>query len=139
MPVLLGQALAVYAARMRAALADAGYDDVPDSGIYIISGLARRRGGRPLGQLVAELGVSKQAASQLVDLLVVRGYLSREPDQVDRRRLTIALTERGRAAARVVGSARHAIDAALTVAVGAQEFERTRRTLAAITEIATTR
>ena len=45
-----------------------------------------------------ELGVSKQAAGQLVDTLVLRGYLERSVDPEDRRRLTLTLTERGMAA-----------------------------------------
>ena len=135
MPVLLRQAHAVYGARMRAALADAGYDDIPENGLYVVGGLARQKGGRPLGELISELGMSKQAAGQLVDALVVRGYLKREPDSEDRRRLTIALTERGRAAARTVGSARDAVDTALIARVGAKEADRTRRTLSALIDI----
>jgi Mn-dependent DtxR family transcriptional regulator len=45
-------------------------------------------------QLVRELGVGKQTASQLVDALVLRGYLTREPDS------GVTATERGRAAVR---------------------------------------
>lgn len=135
MPVLLRHAHGVYGARMRAALAEAGFDDIPENGLYVVGGLARQKSGRPLGELIAELGMSKQAAGQLVDALVVRGYLKREPDPDDRRRLTITLTERGRAAARTVGAARDAVDAALIARVGAKEAERTRRTLSALIDI----
>jgi hypothetical protein len=45
--------------------------------------------------------VTKQAASQLIDTLVLRGYLDRAVDPEDRRRMTIMLTGRGRAAAAV--------------------------------------
>jgi DNA-binding MarR family transcriptional regulator len=135
MPVLLRHAHAVYGARMRDALAEASYDDIPENGLYVVGGLARQKGGRPLSELISELGMSKQAAGQLVDALVVRGYLKREPDPADRRRLTITLTDRGRAAARTIGAARDAVDAALTARVGAKEAERTRRTLAALIAI----
>ncbi len=48
-------------------------------------------------ELAAHLGVSKQAAAQLVDHLVERGYLHREPDPTDRRARLLVLSERGRA------------------------------------------
>jgi DNA-binding MarR family transcriptional regulator len=51
-----------------------------------------------LRQLIEELQLSKQAVGQLVDVLVTRGYVKREVDSEDRRRLTVGLTERGRAA-----------------------------------------
>jgi DNA-binding MarR family transcriptional regulator len=130
MPNLLRHAHARYGTMIRAALAADGYDDIPENGLYVIGGLARQRGGRPLGQLIIELGMSKQAAGQLVDALVVRGYLARHPDADDRRKLTLTLTERGKAAARVTGRARDAIDAELAARAGERDVERTRRTLA---------
>jgi DNA-binding MarR family transcriptional regulator len=136
MPNLLRHAHAKYGAAIRAALGDAGYDDVPENGLYVIGGLARQRGHRPLGELIAELGMSKQAAGQLVDTLVIRGYLTREHDADDRRRLTVALTERGRAAARVAGSARNALDATLVSRVGEKDVERMKHTLAILIGLA---
>ena len=135
LPALLRHARAVYGAAMRQALAEAGYDDIPKNGLYVIGGLALGAGGVPLSQLIRELGVSKQSAGQLVDTLVLRGYLAREVDSEDRRRLTITLTERGEAAASVQAAARARIDAALAAVVDAQDLRRTRRTLAALIEI----
>src|SRR5512146_715504 len=99
MPALLRHARNTYGSAMRRALAASGYDDIPKNGLYVIGGLALGAGGVPLGQLVKELGISKQAAGQLVDALVVRGYLTRTADEADRRKLTVMLTERGVAAA----------------------------------------
>ena len=48
------------------------------------------------------LGVTKQAASQLLDTLVLRGFLVRDINPEDRRRMTIDLTERGHAAAAAI-------------------------------------
>src|ERR1700722_13417385 len=101
MPALLRHARVTYGISMRAALAAAGYDDIPGNGLYVIGGLAIEAGAVPLTELIRHLRVSKQAAGQLVDTLVVRGYLERAPDAHDRRRLTVTLTERGRAAAKV--------------------------------------
>lgn len=134
-PALLRHARTTYGGAMRRALAAAGYDDIPGNGLYVIGGLALGPEGVPLGQLVRGLGVSKQSAGQLVDTLVLRGYLARTVDDEDRRKLTVALTERGRAAAAVQAAARDRIDAELIAVVGAEDVGRTRRTLAALIEI----
>ena len=120
---------------MRRALAEAGYDDIPGNGLYLIGGLALEREDIPLGQLIKELRVSKQAAGQLVDTLVTRGYLDRAADKVDRRKLTVTLTERGRAAAATQAAAREKVDAELLAAVGQEDVSRTRRTLAVLCDI----
>ena len=44
-------------------------------------------------QMIRGLGVTKQAASQLIDVLVLRWYLTREVNVEDRRRMTIELTD----------------------------------------------
>ncbi|HWD94510.1 MAG TPA: MarR family transcriptional regulator [Verrucomicrobiae bacterium] len=132
MPALLGHARATYGRTMRQALAEAGYDDIPKNGLYVIGGLALGAGGVPLGQLVKELGVSKQGAGQLVDTLVLRGYLERTVNAEDRRKLTVTLTERGRAAAAVQAGVREKIDAELLARVGQDDVSRTRRTLAVL-------
>ena len=82
-----------------------------------------------------ELGITKQGAGQLVDALVMRGYLSRTPLESDRRQLTIALTERGRAAAEVQRQARERIDAELTTKIGTEDLRATRRTLGTLIDM----
>jgi DNA-binding MarR family transcriptional regulator len=131
-PALLRHARTTYGTAMRRALMAAGYDDIPANGLYIIGGLVMGPDGVQLGQLIQELGVSKQAAGQLVDTLVLRGYLERTVDAEDRRRLTVTLTERGRAAAAIQVKARERIDAALIAQVGEDDVRSTRRTLAAL-------
>src|SRR3954466_11031173 len=98
-PALLRHARDTYGKAMRAALAREGYDDIPANGLYVIGGLGMDDGGVPIRQLVSQLRISKQAAGQLVDTLVLRGYINRDPDEKDRRQLIVTLTERGRAAA----------------------------------------
>jgi len=135
LPVLLRHARAAYGAAMRKALAEAGYDDIPGNGLYVIGGLALDREDIPLSQLIRELRVSKQAAGQLVDTLVNRGYLDRQMDKNDRRKLTVTLTERGRAAAGVQSAAREKVDAELLGCVGQEDISRTRRTLAVLANL----
>jgi DNA-binding MarR family transcriptional regulator len=120
---------------MHQALAEAGYEDIPKNGPYVIGGLALGAGDAPLSVLIRDLRVSKQAAGQLIDTLVLRGYLFRRTDEDDRRKLTVTLTERGKAAAEAQQVAREKIDAALLARVGQENINRTRKTLAALVAI----
>lgn len=133
MPALLRHARTTYGAAMRGALIASGYDDIPGNGLYVIGALAI--GDAPLSQIIAELRVSKQAAGQLVDALVLRGYLERATDPNDRRRLTVALTERGKAAAAVQAEARERIDAELLDRMGEERVLHARMVLAALIDI----
>jgi DNA-binding MarR family transcriptional regulator len=135
MPALLRHAREAYSASMRSALDAAGYDDIPKNGLYVIGGLARAAGAHPLSQLIEELRLSKQAAGQLVDILVMRGYLKRDVDHEDRRRLKIGLTERGRAAAQVLHAAGVTVDEELISRVGPKDIEIARRILFALVDI----
>jgi DNA-binding MarR family transcriptional regulator len=134
-PALLRHARDTYGKAMRAALEEAGYDDIPGNGLYIIGGLALDDRDIPLRQLVKELGITKQGAGQLVDSLVMRGYLSRVVDKNDRRQLTIALSERGRAAAEVQRQARERIDEELTNKIGKEDVRATRRALGTLIDM----
>jgi DNA-binding MarR family transcriptional regulator len=120
---------------MRRALAKAGYDDMPKNGMYIIGGMALGANTVPLGQLVKELGTSKQAVGQLVDTLVLRGYLERKEDAQDRRKSNLVLTQRGLGAAAVQRAARERIDAEFIALAGEKDVLRTRRTLGALVEL----
>lgn len=134
-PALLRWARSTYGQAMQTALAEAGCDDVPPNGMYVIGGLARGAGDLPLSVLIKELKLSKQAAGQLVDTLVLRGYLGRETDEADRRRFTVTLTERGRHAAQVQRGAREKIDAELLARVGAEAVAAARKTLGVLIDM----
>jgi DNA-binding MarR family transcriptional regulator len=124
---LLRGARAVFAAEIRRALTEGGYDDLPPNGPYVIGGMART--SAPLGDVITQLGVSKQAAGQLVDVLVVRGYLDRSVDPDDRRRLRVRLTERGRAAADVIRAVVDSLEAKMDTALGAGQVRAFREVL----------
>jgi DNA-binding MarR family transcriptional regulator len=128
LPVLLAEARRTYGTAIRRALAAAGFDDMPRSGARVVGGIARDD-GTPLREVATAQAVSKQAASQLVDTLVARGYVVRVPDEDDRRRLSIALTDRGRAAAAEIRGAVDALDTAFEEAVGPAEVARVRTAL----------
>lgn len=47
-------------------------------------------------EIAAHLGISKSAATQLVDALVERGYLHRQADESDHRALKISISQKSR-------------------------------------------
>ncbi len=119
-PALLRAARGAYGNAIRAHLAAAGFDVMPRNGPYVLGGMASHAGSA--GDLVRELGVTKQAASQLIDTLVIRGYLDRQVDPDDRRRMTVELTDRGRAAAAAVSAGVEAVDAELAKLISPTEL-----------------
>lgn len=130
---LLRSARAALGGAVRAALGAANHEDLPGNGIFLLGAVARRGArGSPMTALVHELGATKQAAGQLVDTLVARGYLRRAADPLDRRRLDIHLTERGLAAARIAGDAARGLEAALARKVGGEAIAQARTTLGAL-------
>jgi DNA-binding MarR family transcriptional regulator len=75
-------------------LAARGFTDVRPAHGYVFAALST---DMTTAGLAVALGITKQAAAQLVDTLVERGYLSRQPDPRDGRAQLIVLTERGHA------------------------------------------
>jgi len=136
LPALLRHARSAYGTAMRRALEEAGYSDLPKNALYVIGGLALGAGEVPLAALIRDLRISKQAAGQLVDALVNRGYLARTVDEQDRRRLIVTLTDRGQAAAATQAAARQRVDAELLVKVGPQCVQQTRVALATLAAMA---
>jgi len=132
-PALLRAARRSYGQAVGASLAAAGFDDVPRNGAFVLGGMANT--SATATDLIRELGVSKQAASQLIDTLVVRGYLDRQVNPDDRRRQTISLTERGRAAAVAVRTGVEAVDRELAGLVSATDLAGLRAGLGALAMI----
>ena len=130
---LLRAARFAYGNAIREALIETGVDDIPKNGIFVIGAISRS--GAPLAQIIDSMGVSKQSAGQLVDTLALRGYIERDIDPEDRRRLTVRLTARGREAAAISRAAVERIDVALTKKVGREHVAHTRTTLHALIEL----
>jgi len=132
-PTLIRAARGVYAGSIRAQLHAIGIEDMPRKGAFILAGVDRT--GAPRQDLSSELGVSKQAVSQLVDTLVSRGYVTRGPDTEDRRRINLELTERGQEAVAAVYRGVEAVDAQLEQRVPAEQVEAMRSALFALAGI----
>lgn len=136
LPVLLAEGRATYGRAIRRGYAEAGFDDIPKLGSRLLGGIHRFGGSVGSASDVGrDFGISKQAASKLIDALVIRGYLNRGLDPTDRRRLTLELTDRGRAAAEVGREASDRIDRGLEAAVGADAIRQMRATVGALVSL----
>jgi DNA-binding MarR family transcriptional regulator len=133
MPVLLGAGRTIYGRAIRDDYAEAGFDDIPKLGPRLLGGI-RRNGGTvgSVGNVAHDFGISKQAASKLIDTLVVRGYVERGVDPEDRRRLTLELTDRGQEAAEITWQATDRVDRELEGVVGAAAIRQARETVGAL-------
>lgn len=122
-----------YARVIQAQLSAAGFEDLPRSGPFVLGGMVNW--GATVADMVSGLGVTRQAASQLIDLLVLRGYLTREVNAEDRRRITVALTPRGEAAGQVVIEAIASVDRELETRITPNEFAGLRAGLQALADL----
>lgn len=134
LPALLRAARGAYGNSVRASVAAAGFEDLPPNGAFVLGGIANR--GASAADLIKGLNISKQAASQLIDTLVLRGYLERHPDPDDRRRMTIGVTDRGRAAAAAVRAGVAGVDAELAERLTPAQLDGLRAGLVALISIA---
>jgi DNA-binding MarR family transcriptional regulator len=130
----LRRALAAHRLAIAVALRRAGCDDLPPRALWAIDAL--RDGDRSAAELARLLGVSRQAMSPLVELLVRTGYVARGRDAHDRRRISLRLTARGRVASTAIARACAHVESRAGELVGARELERTRATLDALGEAA---
>jgi DNA-binding MarR family transcriptional regulator len=132
-PTLLRRARGGYGNTIAMSLATAGFDDLPRNGPFLLGGMAKH--GARASDLVSSLSISRQAASQLIDTLVLRGYLTRRTNADDRRRMDIALTDRGRAAATVIRAAVEQVDKDLAGMLSPAEVAGLRAGLVALSTI----
>jgi DNA-binding MarR family transcriptional regulator len=93
-PGLLGMAFHAVMEEVHVRLAQEGFDDVRPAHGFAFQYLSVR-GGATAVELGEHLGITKQAAVQLVDELVRRGYVERRPHPTDRRARVIVLAARG--------------------------------------------
>jgi DNA-binding MarR family transcriptional regulator len=138
LPWLMREARKVYRDAVAGALVDAHCDDVPRNGVFVLAGLDRSEPEPKFtlqADVVASLGSSKQAASQLIDTLVLRDYLERRVDPEDRRRMGVRLTGRGHTAARAIQEAFDGIESTLAQLISADQGRGLRAGLAAFREM----
>jgi DNA-binding MarR family transcriptional regulator len=83
----------VLADRASAELAIRGYEDVRS--VHHFSLQAILSGADSASELGRRMAVTKQSAAKTIAVLEERGYVAREPDPSDRRRMRLQVTERG--------------------------------------------
>ncbi|SDO50156.1 MarR family winged helix-turn-helix transcriptional regulator [Lentzea jiangxiensis] len=74
-------------------LATRGYEDVRTAHDFALTAILS--GADNVSELGRRLFITKQSAAKMVAVLEKRGFVSREPDPVDRRRMRLLVTERG--------------------------------------------
>jgi DNA-binding MarR family transcriptional regulator/predicted enzyme related to lactoylglutathione lyase len=122
-----------YARSIRAQLREIGVEDLPKNGAFILFGI--HSGNGTPADLPSGLGVSRQAVSQVIDVLVQRGYVDRLPDAEDRRRINLELTERGQEVVEAVWRATEAVDSQLATRLTTEQIEAMRAGLMALADI----
>lgn len=132
---LLGMAFQLVLTEFVAKLDAIGYDDLrPIHGLVfqLLQGP-----GATSTELAGKLGVTKQAAGQIIDYLEQAGYVERRPYPLGGRRKLVVLTDRGRDHMRVAGRSLNEIESRLAAnlddeGLGAlrQELARMIRSLA---------
>lgn len=80
-----------------------GFDDVRPAHGFAFTLLSA--GGATITQLAEHLDVTRQAAAQLVDELIAKGYVERQPHPHDARARLIVLTSKGWACTRAAEAA----------------------------------
>ena len=132
-PTLMVSARGTYAQSIRAQLHRIGATDLPANGVFILAGIDVA--GGPRQDFPAELGITKQAVSQAIDVLVNRGYLTRRTDPGDRRRVVLELTGRGEEVVDAALGGIEAVDRQLEERVSAEQIAAMRAALTALAEI----
>ncbi|MEU6895132.1 MarR family transcriptional regulator [Streptomyces sp. NPDC046557] len=97
-----------------------GFEDLRPAHGYAFARISL--GGATTADLAEHLGVSKQAAAQLVEELVRKGYVVRLPHPHDARARLLGLTEAGWAATRAADQAAKAAVAPWREALGEARF-----------------
>lgn len=78
---------------LQAHLATVGFDDVRPAHGFAFQRIAPD--GATGNDIALFLGITKQAASEMVDCLEAHGYVTRQPNPHDKRGKIVTLTERG--------------------------------------------
>ncbi len=90
---LLAMAWSILVDDLHTELAKFGYDDIRPAHGFAFQLLAPN--GATGNELAEHLGVTKQAASQMIDFLEEHGYVARRPHPTDRRGKLVLLTRKG--------------------------------------------
>jgi DNA-binding MarR family transcriptional regulator len=131
-PELMRLARGSYKRAVDVQLAAGGFDDLPTSSGYLLAYLADDE--ESVQERIEGLGIKRREFRQLIDALVLRGYITRQIDPADGR-LSLALTDRGRAANEASYEGCNYVDEELRQRLSEAELAGLRRGLAVLGEI----
>ncbi|WP_036494188.1 MarR family winged helix-turn-helix transcriptional regulator [Nocardia sp. BMG111209] len=130
LPLILLAAAAEVTDAIHAGVTAAGFTDLRPTHGFVFVRMAPD--GATVGEIADHLGVTKQAASQLVEELVTKGYATRNPHPRDARARLITLTDRGWAVTRAAEAAADAFAARWAAVLGGPAVAETRDRLARV-------
>lgn len=128
---LLGLALDNLSRQLQERIKEAGFTDQRMAHNAVFAHIPPE--GITLADLSRRAGMTKQAMSELVADLELKGYLTRRPDERDKRTKIIELSGRGWAAVRAALAAFEAIEQDLERDLGPRRLKELRRTLEQLT------
>ncbi len=131
-PELMRLARGSYKRAVDIRLAAGGFEDLPTTSGYLLAYLASDV--ESVSDRIEGLGIRKREFHQLVDTLVLRGYITRNLDPAAHEE-SLALTERGRAANEASFEGCSYIDQELERRLSETEMAGLRRGLAVLGEI----
>ena len=91
--ILIATTWSILVEELQTELAKVGYGDIRPSHGFAFQLFAPN--GTTGNELAEHLGVTKQAASQMIDYLEERGYVARKPHPTDKRGKLVVLTQKG--------------------------------------------
>ncbi|MDR3034838.1 MAG: MarR family transcriptional regulator [Kitasatospora sp.] len=115
---------------IHAGVVQRGFTDLRPAHGFVFARLAPA--GATVSELAVHLGVTRQAAAQLVDELVAKGYVERRRHPNDGRAQLITLTERGWACTRAAEAAATDTVGAWAAIVGEERLRAVRQGLAQV-------
>lgn len=115
-------------------MAELGFDDVRPVHGFAFQRIAPY--GATGNELAEFLDITKQAASEMVDYLEKRGYVTRQPHPSDKRGKIILLTERGWSCIRAAEASLSHLEAQWAAIIGTGRMEELRTTLRQLITIA---
>jgi DNA-binding MarR family transcriptional regulator len=130
---LLARARRTWVRQMAQRLSVLGFEGYRRSDAAIMRLLHRR--GMAIGELGSALGVTRQASRQAVAQLEARGLVTTVRDDQDSRRVTVTLSDAGRAYARAVIAVIRALNDDLSRRVDADRLEAARLVLREVIDL----
>lgn len=125
--ILLNMAYGVFKRGLHEHLRQAGFDDLGTSFGYVLRALDKDQ--LNLKQVSQVLGITPQGALKVVEEMVAKGYVAREPDPLDARVKRLALTPRARSLLAQARKFHRRFESDLAAQLGEANAQRVRRAL----------